>query len=115
MRWVVGLLLLLLAALFLESGALAYAAYALIALLLLSRFLGRRWGNALTATRACRLLAAVKRPGVADEPDALAAEVGDRVHVALTIRNAGWLPVPWFLVEDLLPRFALDARYPRLR
>ncbi len=115
MRWVVGLLLLLLAALFLESGALAYAAYVLIAMLLLSRFLGQRWTNALTATRVCRMLAAEKRPGVVDQPDVLAAEVGDHVHVALTIRNDGWLPVPWFLVEDLLPRFALDARYPRLK
>lgn len=115
MRWVIGLLLLLLAALFLESGALAYAAYALIGTLLVSRFLGHRWTNALAATRICRVLAAQKRPGVVEEPDVLAAEVGDRLHVELTITNTGWLPVPWFLVEDLLPRFALDSRYPRLK
>jgi uncharacterized protein (DUF58 family) len=115
MRWVIGLLLLLLAALFLESGALAFAAYALIGMFLLSRFLGRRWTNALTATRECRLLVTQKRPGMVEEPNALAAEVGDRVHVQLTIKNNGWLPVPWFLIEDLLPRFALDARHPRLK
>lgn len=115
MRWVFGLLLLLLAALLLESGALAYAAYALIGMFLLSRYLGRQWTNALSATRVCKLLVAQKRPGRVDEPNELAAEVGDRIHVALTIKNNGWLPVPWFLLEDLLPRFALDARYPRLK
>jgi uncharacterized protein (DUF58 family) len=115
MRWFFGLLVLLLAALFLESGALAYSAYALMGMFLLSRFLGKRWTAALTATRVCRLLVAQKRPGLVEEPNVLAAEVGDRLHVSLTIKNNGWLPVPWFLIEDLLPRFALDARYPRLK
>jgi len=115
MRWFLGLLLLLLAALFLESGAMAYSAYALIGMFLISRFLGTRWTNALTATREVRVLSADKRPGRVDDPNALAAEVGDRVHVRLVIRNNGWLPIPWFLLEDLLPRFALDSRYPRLK
>lgn len=115
MRWLIGLVLLLLAALFLESGALAYSAYALLGTFFLSRFLGRHWTNALKAQRVCRVLSAQNRPGMSEEPEALVAEVGDRVHIELTLRNEGWLPVPWFLLEDLLPRFALDSRYPRLK
>ena len=38
-----------------------------------------------------------------------------RVEVALTIRNEGWLPIPWVLFEDVLPGFALAQRPPRLK
>jgi uncharacterized protein (DUF58 family) len=31
------------------------------------------------------------------------AEIGDTVPVRVTVRNTGWLPVPWVLLEDLLP------------
>ena len=41
--------------------------------------------------------------------------VGDKVTMQLTISNSGSLPVPWVLVEDLVPSFALDRRAPRLR
>jgi uncharacterized protein (DUF58 family) len=43
------------------------------------------------------------------------AEIGDKIKVKLTIRNAGLLPVPWVLLEDLLPRQALEQRPPRLK
>src|SRR5947207_2095597 len=105
MRWFLGTLLLLLAALVLESGLLAFATYVLLGLLLLSRVLARGWSENLQATRQL-----TRAPGLnpeahdADEPPGstrrltLHAEIGDRVNVKLVIRNTGWLPVPWVLL-----------------
>jgi uncharacterized protein (DUF58 family) len=112
MKWFLGILLILLAALLLESGLLAYAAYVLIGLLLVSRALARNWVGQLSVSRN------VKLAGRDDDeiiPDGLTAEIGDRVAVRLTVRNNGSMPVPWVLLEDMLPRFALDQRFPRLR
>jgi uncharacterized protein (DUF58 family) len=100
MKWFLGVLLLLLVALILESGLLAYAMYVLLAVMVLSRLLARAWLGKVTATRKC---------------SDLIAEVGDRVKVDVTIRNSGALPVPWVLLEDLLPRRALEQKPPRLR
>jgi uncharacterized protein (DUF58 family) len=100
MKWFLGALLLLLAALLLESSLLAYAMYVLLALLLLSRWLARSWIGSLSATRTCKQLT---------------AEIGERVPVELTITNTGGLPVPWLLAEDLLPQYALGKRFPRLK
>ena len=100
MKWFLGALALLLTALILQSGLLAYSMYVLLAVLMLSRVLARAWIGHLSATREC---------------DQLTAEIGDTVRVKLEVRNAGWLPVPWVLLEDLLPRQALEQRPPRLR
>src|SRR5690348_15826126 len=100
MKWCWGVLLMLLAALLLESSLLAYAMYVLLGLLLLSRWLARAWIGGLTATPSC---------------NRLTAENGERVPAQLTITNTGGLPVPWVLAEDLLQRHWLDKRFPRLR
>jgi uncharacterized repeat protein (TIGR01451 family) len=100
MKWYVGVALLLLAALLLESGLLAYATYVLLGLLVLSRVLARTWIGSLSASRTC---------------DQATAEVGDRVGVSVIVTNTGTLPVPWVLLEDLLPRKALDVRFPGLK
>jgi uncharacterized protein (DUF58 family) len=100
MKWFLGALLLLLAALLLESILLAYATYVLLGLLLLSRWLARSWIGHLSAARTCQQLT---------------ADIGDRVTVRLTITNEGGLPVPWLLAEDLLPQSALGLRFPRLK
>jgi uncharacterized protein (DUF58 family) len=100
MRWFAAALLILLAALLLESGLLAYAMYVLLTLLLVSRLLARSWISGLGATRSA---------------DRLTADVGERVAVTVTVRNAAKLPVPWVLMEDQLPRQALDRRFPRLK
>src|SRR6516165_1224861 len=100
MKWFVGALLILLIALFLESGLLAYAMYVLLALLLVSRGLARSWIGGLSATRTC---------------DRTNAEIGDKVKITVTVRNKGRLPVPWVLLEDQLSRQATDRRYPRLK
>jgi len=99
MKWFFGALLLLLLALVLESGLLAYAMYVLLGLLLVSRYLARNWIGHLTAVRRC---------------NRVSAEIADVVTVILTIRNTGALPVPWVLLEDLLPRGALSPANARL-
>ena len=90
----------LLLALVLESGLLAYSMYVLLGLLVLSRFLARSWTGNLSASREC---------------SRQTAEVGDTVAVAVTIRNDGWLPVPWVLLEDLLPAKTTTATHSRLK
>ncbi len=111
MKWFVGVVLLLLAALLLESGLLAYAAYVLLGLLLVSRVLARNWAANLTVERTCKLSSG---PG-GEAADGLAADIGDRVVVTLKLRNRGRLPIPWVLLEDLLPRQALAQPFPRLK
>jgi uncharacterized repeat protein (TIGR01451 family) len=107
MRWFLAAALILLAALVFESGLLAYAMYVLLGLLLLSRVLARSWTESLSATRHC---------------DRAEAEVGEAVAVAVTVRNGGALPVPWVLLEDMLPvgarfedRFHVRVKRKRLK
>jgi uncharacterized protein (DUF58 family) len=110
MKWFIGATLLLVAALVLESGLLAYAMYVLLGMLFVSRWLARSWIENLSATRRVALAHDPERP-----PADLTAEIGEKVSVHLTIRNEGVLPVPWVLLEDLLPKAALDKRFPRLK
>jgi uncharacterized protein (DUF58 family) len=98
-RWPVGVVLVLLAALILQSGLLAYAMYVLLGVVLLSRWLARDWLGKLTAVRDC---------ASAD------LEVGTEFKVRVRIRNTGRAPIPWVVVEDLLPAPALRQRPPRL-
>jgi uncharacterized repeat protein (TIGR01451 family) len=100
MRWYLAAVFLLLVALVFQLGLLAYAMYALLILLITSRFLARSWIENLSATREC---------------NRLSAEIGEQVAVAVTVTNRGGLPVPWVLLEDVLPRAALVQRPPRLR
>lgn len=100
MKWFLGATLILLTALLLESGLLAYSMYVLLGVMVLSRVLARNWIGQLEATRECHRLT---------------AEVGDKVAVNVIVRNTGALPVPWVILEDLLPRRALRQKPPRLR
>ncbi len=99
MKWYAGAALLLLAALVLESGLLAYAMYVLFGVLVVSRLLARGWIDKVVATRSC---------------DATTAEIGDKVTLTLTVRNTGTLPIPWVLLEDVLPRQATERKPLRL-
>src|SRR5262249_19435874 len=120
MKWFFGLLLLLLAALILDSGLLAFAAYTLLGLLLLSRVLARNWIVTLRARRTVGLRGQRSPVSEAretvdeetgDESEAVPseaartthAEIGDRVVIRVTLRNSGAMPVPWVLLEDLVP------------
>ncbi|MEX0678455.1 MAG: DUF58 domain-containing protein [Pirellulales bacterium] len=100
MKWFLGALLLLAVALALDLGLLAYAMYALLGVMVVSRFLARSWSDNLRATREC---------------NRLAAYIGETVAVNVTIENTGALPIAWLLVEDLLPRHALVYDPPSLR
>jgi len=99
-RWLVGAILLLLVALLLDFGLLAYAMYALLGVLVLSRWLADSWSANLSATR---------------ETNRDRVEIGDQVAVVVTLENKGWLPIPWLLLEDLLPRQALLHNPPNLQ
>jgi uncharacterized protein (DUF58 family) len=100
MKWYLAAILILGAALVLQSGLLAFAMYVLLGVLVLTRWLARAWLHGLSAERTC---------------PQLAAEIGDKVEVTVLVRNAGWLTVPWVLLEDLLTESALSVRTPRLK
>jgi uncharacterized protein (DUF58 family) len=100
MRWLVVSIALLLVAVALNLGLLAYAMYALLGVIVVSRSLADRWSADLTATRS------INRDHV---------NIGDSVAVVTVIENRGWLPIPWLLLEDLLPRKALIHNPPNLQ
>jgi uncharacterized protein (DUF58 family) len=112
MKWFLGAILLLLVALVLQSGLLAYAMYLLLAVMIISRVLARNWLGKVSARRTCD--PATVRGGE-DSPLFRTAEIGDGVNIEITIANSGRLPVPWVLLEDMLPRQALAQKPPRLR
>jgi uncharacterized protein (DUF58 family) len=99
MRWYAGAIAILLAALALGLGLLAYAMYVLLAVLILSRLLARTWAENIVASREC---------------NRFTANVGETVAVVLNVQNKGGLPVAWVLLEDLLPRDALGTQPPKL-
>src|SRR5262245_19202794 len=78
----------LVAALVLQAGLLAFAMYVLIGVLLLSRSLAKKWVGSLEAVREC----------AATEP----VEVGATVEVKVRVVNTGRTRVAWVLVEDLI-------------
>ena len=100
MKWYIGAGLVLLAALLLESGLLAYAMYVLFGVLVVSRLLARSWIGRLEAVRTCS-----RETG----------EVGDKATVTVTVRNTGPWPVLWVLLEDVLPEGVLHPPMPRLK
>jgi uncharacterized protein (DUF58 family) len=114
MWWFIGALVLLLAALVLESGLLAYAMYVLLGLLLVTRYLARSWVGTLTAERAVRKAGQRDNEQV-DSPDGLALEIGEQVADSLVVHNTGSLPIPWVLLEDALPGGALHPVRPKLK
>jgi len=100
MRWLLAIIGILLVAFAIQSGLLAYAAYVLLGVLLLTRLLTKTGLNVIEASRSVS----------ADELDA-----GQRLEVEVRVENTGRLPTPWLLLEDLLPDYALRQRPPRLR
>src|SRR3954463_11778319 len=99
MRWLVGAVLLLLVALALQLGLFAYAMYVLLGVIVVSRVLVNTWSGNLSAVR---------------EMSRDRLKIGDTAAVVIVIENRHWLPIPWLLVEDLLPRRALIHSPPNL-
>ncbi len=100
MKWFAGIVLLLIVALGFGLGLMAYAMYALLGIMIVSRWLSRYWIGNLSATREC---------------NRYSVNVGDTVAVVITVKNSGWLPVVWVLSEDLLPRRAFMYQPPSLQ
>jgi len=97
MWWLLVLFLLIGVAIALKAGLVAFAGYVLLGVYLLSRYLARQWVHNLSATRQC---------------DATPREIGESTDVTVTIKNAGFIPVAWVLVEDLVPNLAFKFRTP---
>ena len=100
-RLLILLAVVLVAALVLQAGLLAFAMYVLIGVLLLSRYLAKKWVGALAASREC----------AATEP----VEVGATVEMKVRLANAGNSRVAWVLIEDLFPEHFLHQKPPRVR
>lgn len=98
-HWIVAAIVVLLFALAFQLPLLAYAMYALLGVLLLSRYVTRVWTVSLRAER---------------EIDREKVDVGDTISVVIRLGNDGGLPIVWCLVEDLLPRAALIHDPPSL-
>lgn len=99
MQWLIAAILVLLVAMLLGFSLLAYAMYALVGVIVISRLLADRWSQHLTVRR---------------DVNREKAYIGNTVAVVVTMENKHWLPIPWLLVEDLLSRRALIHRPPSL-
>ncbi len=99
MKWLLGAIALLIVGLAFKLGLLVYAMYALLGVLIVSRYLASAWTGHLSATRAC---------------EADTAQIGESVEVTVSVANLGRLSIPWLLIEDSLPLEALRQHPPRL-
>lgn len=100
MKWYLGALLLLAVGLVFQLGLLVYAMYALLAVLIVSRFLTREWTENVTAIRDC---------------NRETADIGDVAAVNVTIKNDGRMSIAWMIAEDSIPKHALIQRPPRIK
>src|SRR4026208_1949576 len=100
-RLFILLAVVLVAALMLQAGLLAFAMYVLIGVLLLSRHLAKKWVGSLEAARECKATEAV--------------EVGASLEMKVRLATKGNTRVAWVLVEDLSPEHYLRQKPPRVR
>ncbi|HQR05396.1 MAG TPA: DUF58 domain-containing protein [Gemmatales bacterium] len=98
-RWVLASMAILAVALVFGLGLLAYAMYALLGLIFVSRFLAVTWSQNIYAER---------------KPNLKEIDIGEAVPIAVAIGNRGTIPIPWVLVEDFQPENYLQSRPPRL-
>ena len=100
MRALAGISFLMLIGLLTGASMLVYAAYVLVAIYVVTRYLSRKWADSLV----------VSRKSVAHE-----VEIGQTVLINFKLENAGKLPIVWILLEDVLPRGALVGPPPALK
>jgi uncharacterized protein (DUF58 family) len=100
MRWLIAAAAVLVLAIVLDLGLLAYAMYALIGVIVVSRKLADAWSGHLEARR---------------ELSRTEVKIGDSVAVVTILENKSRLPIPWLLLEDLLPRRAILFDPPNLQ
>src|SRR5262245_66108690 len=99
MRWFIILGVVLLAALALQAGLMAFAMYVLLGVLLLSRHLAKSWGGSIESAREVHIT----------EP----IEAGQSTEGRARLRNAGNLTIAWAPMEDLLHATALGKKPAR--
>ena len=99
MKWILGIVVLLVLGLVFHLTLLVYAMYVLMGALLVGRFLARAWMENLVATRT------------AGEST---CEIGETVRITVELENRGRLTVPWILLEDSIPIAALHGMRPGL-
>ncbi|RMF93422.1 MAG: DUF58 domain-containing protein [Planctomycetota bacterium] len=99
-RWLVLGGILWCVSLLIQSSALAIATYVLLATAVLCRIVVRHWAASVEAERRCNVYS---------------ARVGERVTVVVRVVNRSRLPIPWALLEDILPVRAVRGRPPRLK
>ncbi|HIG27721.1 MAG TPA: DUF58 domain-containing protein [Verrucomicrobiales bacterium] len=99
MRWLAGMIFILIVGMVFQLGLLVYAMYVLLFLQLINRMISSRWIRCVSAVRSC---------------DREKVEINNTIEITVTLRNEGNLPIIWLLVEDLLPHDALAHRPPRL-
>lgn len=99
MRWILGVILLLVIGVVMQLGLLVYAMYVLLGVMLVSRFLVREWVESITATREC---------------SRTTAQIGEKAAIVVTIKNEGRFPIVWLLLEDSVSKQALLQRPPRV-
>ena len=100
MKWYLGAILLLILGLVFQLGLLVYAMYALIAVLLVSRYMTREWTDRVSAKRDC---------------NRTTANIGDTAAINVTITNDGRMAIAWLIAEDSIPKQALIQRPPRIK
>ncbi|MFO0936483.1 MAG: DUF58 domain-containing protein [Gemmataceae bacterium] len=99
LRWTIGLVAILGLALALQAGLVAFAAYVILGVLFLSRYLAREWIASITAERT-----------VHHHP----REAGESEEVIVRLTNHSRWPIPWLLVEDILPVRSIRKPNPAL-
>jgi uncharacterized protein (DUF58 family) len=100
MKWISGTIVLLLLGLLLKLTLLVYAMYVLGGILLLSRFFTQTWMANLIARRSCNVDL---------------AEIGESARVEVELENKGIVAIPWLLIEDALPRDAMNQAPRRMQ
>jgi uncharacterized protein (DUF58 family) len=88
LKWIVGTVALLILAHASASGFVVYSLYAVLWVMILSRLMIEICLRGLDVERVL---------------SRTETTIGGKVEVTLTVRNKGGLPVPWVLVEELLP------------
>lgn len=99
MKWIFAAILLLVVALALNLTLLVYAMYAIIAILIISKWITGRWTESIEAERFC---------------DIQMAKIGDNVPVMIKLKHVGKFPIAWVLVEDMIEQRSLVRNPPPL-
>ena len=99
MKWLFAAILLLFIAMALNLTLLVYAMYAIIAIIMISKWITGRWTQAVEAERVC---------------DVTEAKIGEQISILIKLKHVGKLPITWVLVEDMLEPRAQAYRPPSL-